>query len=285
MISLLRSSLRLGVALAVVGLAGCNEDVPSTSANGTVFTLWGQLDPSTRRQAIRVEPIAPTIEGIEDIDATVASVSLTTGEETAWRDSVVTFPDGSVGHIFLADYQPAYGDLVEFRVLRGGEVATYARVRIPPQVSGYFGDPVIGARSTVDLVLPGAPRAVGARVIYNLASGDTGFQETIDIDDADIRSIDFGWRVTVDFTRQVQVLRSRLNQENVGEFAAEVIQVQVAVANEEWAAPYPFPFSRSFLIQPGTVSNVRNGFGFLGAAYVVDVAWDVDEEVLRRLGL
>ena len=126
---------------------------------------------------------------------------------------------------------------------------------------------------------------VGARVVYDLTADEAGFQETVDIEDADVRSIDFGWRVTVDFTRQVQVLRSRLNPENVRNFAAEVIRVQVAVANEEWAAPYPFPFSRSFLIQPGTVSNVRNGYGFLGAAYVIDVAWEVDDEVLRRLGL
>ncbi len=276
-------------ALAAVGLAlltaGCSTDVPPAAADGSVFTLWGQLDPTASRQAVRVEPITPTLGGASTLDATVVSVNLETGEETAWRDSVLKFGDGSTAHVFLADYRPAFGSLVEFRVLHDGEVATYARVRVPPRVTPYFTSPVIGARSTVDLVVPGAPRVVGAEVIYDLYTSTAGYVETVDVQDAQIHSIDFGQRVTVDFTSQVELLRARLLRDNVRSFNADVVRVRGSVANEEWAAPYPLRFSRELLLQPGAVSNVRNGYGFLGAAYSFELPWEVDDDVLRRLGL
>ncbi len=276
----------LAVAIASLALlAGCSTEVPPAASDGAVFTLWGRLDPTAAWQAVRVEPISTTIDGGDALDATVVSVDLETGEQTAWRDSVVTFADGSVGHVFLADVTPAFGSHVEFRVLQDGEVATSARVRVPPRVVGFFTDLRIGASSTVDLVLPGAPRVVGARVAYDIRAELDDFAETVDVEDSDVTSIDFGWEVAVDFTSQVELLRSRFLQRGIRSIRAEGVRVQGFVANEEWAAPYPFEFSRNLLIQPGTVSNVQNGYGFLGAAYPFDYVWEVDDSTLRRLGL
>lgn len=276
--------LALCCALAL-GLAACEENVPPTSADGSSFTIWGQLDPTVATQAVRVEPIAPTIDGIAEIGATVESEDLVTGEVTPWRDSLITFADGSRGHVFLADYQPPYGARVEFRVVRDGETATSARVTVPPLVTPFFGEVSIGVRSTVDLVLPGAPRVVGADVAYDLLSDAGDFLEFVEVDPSLVTSIDFGWRVTIDFSRQVEVLRGRFRQRDINGFDASLVRVRGAVASEEWAAPFPFPFSPAFVIQPGTVSNVRGGFGFLGAAYAFDVPLEVGEDVLNRLGL
>lgn len=283
-------SCLLLVALAV-SAAGCDAEVPAASADGRDFTLWGQLDPTKDRQVVRVEPISPTLGGQLDIDGQVVSEHLATGETTAWRDSVVTFPDGSTGHLFLADYRPAYDSPVEFRVEQGGETVTYARVTVPPNVTPFFGNLITGARNQLDLLLPGAPRVVGARVIYNVAGGRSTspsgnvYLEAVDVEPQDVTSIEFGWRVRVDFTRQVEELRARFLQREVREFNATGIRVQVSIANEEWAAPFPFRFSRELLIQPGTVSNVRGGYGFLGAAYTIEADWVASEDEIRRIGL
>lgn len=273
----------------VFSASGCDSDVPAASTDGRDFTLWGQLDPTTNRQAVRVEPISPTLGARLDIDGQVVSEDRTTGEITTWRDSVVTYPDGSAGHIFLADYRPAYDSPVEFRVEQEGETVTYARVTVPPNVTPIFGDLESGIRNQLDLLLPGAPRVVGARVIYDIAAGPRGeapgYTEVVVVEPQNLSSIEFGWRVRVDFTRQVEVLRNRFLQREIRQFNATGIRVQVTVANEEWAAPFPFNFSREILIQPGTVSNVRGGYGFLGAAYTTETEWMASEDDLQRIGL
>ena len=280
------------VAALALGLSACDTEIAPTSADGRAFTVWGQLNPTTNRQAVRIDPIAPTIDQEVPFEGAVTSVDLATGAVTPWRDSLVTFPDGSTGHVFLADYRPAYDSRVELRVTQDGTVATYARVTVPPRVAPYFGNVTVGARSGVDVVLPGAPRVVAARVIYTLlgrrpateGDGDS-FLESLPVDDGQITSVEFGWRVRVDFTRQVEVIRSRFLDRQIRDFNATGVRVRLAVANEEWAAPYPFSFSRELLIQPGTVSNVRGGYGFLGAAYTLDLALELDEDTLRRLGI
>lgn len=286
--------LRLLFAAALVlGLSACDTEIAPTSADGREFTIWGQLDPTASRQAVRIDPIAPTIDEDVPFVGTVTSVDLTTGTETAWRDSLVTFLDGSTGHVFLADYQPAYGSRVELRVTQDDAVATYARVTVPPRVLPYFGSLSIGARSELDLVLPGAPRVIGARVVYELLGrrpsteddAEDDFLETLPVPEDEIESVEFGWRVRINFTRQVDVIRSLFLERDIRDFVATGVRVRVAVANEEWAAPYPFTFSRELLIQPGTVSNVRGGYGFLGAAYTLDQTLELDEDTLRRLGL
>ena len=275
----------------VLSASGCDSDIPGASADGQVFTLWGQLDPTTDRQVVRVEPISATLDGPRDVVGVVVSEDQATGETTIWRDSVVTYPDDSIGHIFLADYRPDYDSSVEFRIEQEGEPVTYARVTIPPNVTPFFGNLVTGVRNQLDLLLPGAPRVVGAKVIYDIAGGratsPTGneYVETVVVEPQNVSSVEFGWRVRVDFTRHVEVLRGRFQQREIREFNATGIRVQVAIANEEWAAPFPFTFSRDLLLQPGTVSNVRGGYGFLGAAYTIETEWVADENDVRRIGL
>lgn len=268
--------------LLAVAVGGCDTDVPAASADGRDFTIWGQLDPTADTQAIRVDPISPTIDGTLDFRGQVVSEDLTTGEITAWRDSLVTFPDGSTGHVFMADYRPDYDSTVELRVEQDGDRVTYGRVTVPPNVTPFFGELTSGTRNRLDLLLPGAPRVVGARVIYEISGAG---EEQVVVEPQDVESIEFGWRVRIDFSRQVEILRSRFRQRDILSFNATGVRVRVAIANDEWAAPFPFSFSRDLLIQPGTVSNIRGGYGFLGGAYTIETEWVATEDEIRRLGL
>ena len=38
------------------------------------------------------------------------------------------------------------------------------------------------------------------------------------------------------------------------------------------------------LVQPGLMSNVDNGFGFVGAGYRIELTWLPDDDVVARSG-
>ena len=105
----MRILLSLALCAVALGLAGCEDDVDPTLGTDQVFSLYGYLDPTADRQSVRVVPIVPTINSDTSatIDAVVTSTDLGTGVVTAWRDSLVTYRDGSRGHVFVADYTPA----------------------------------------------------------------------------------------------------------------------------------------------------------------------------------
>ncbi|HEX8298797.1 MAG TPA: hypothetical protein VF594_06510, partial [Rubricoccaceae bacterium] len=91
-------------ALVGAPLAGCDDAIESPGSLQGTYTLWGALNPQADVQSVRVVPVRDTISlgSAAPLPVTVASVDLETGAETAWRDSVVTFRDGTVGHIFNA---------------------------------------------------------------------------------------------------------------------------------------------------------------------------------------
>lgn len=284
--SLSRSVATLLMAAAALLAAGCAEDVPAASPGDAAFTLWGQLNPAASQQAVLVAPITATANEAVTLDGTtVESEDLRSGVVTPWRDSLVTYADGSSAHVFVADLQPAYGNPVEFRVRRDGAVVTSARVDVPPRVTAFLEDPVIAARSSLGLLLPGAPRVVGAQMVYTAEGAGREFVDAIPLTPADIRSVEHGWRLTVTFATHAAILDDRFIQRDVEQYDVTGVRFRGAVASRDWAAPYPFSFSRDLLVQPGTVSNVRGGYGFVGAAYTFDVAWDADTNLIRRVGL
>ena len=101
-------SRRLLLLVAALTLGACSDVVDPTVGTDQAFSLYGYLDPTADHQAIRVVAIGATIgaDTSRAIDATVVSQELGSGETVAWRDSVVTYRDGTVGHVFVADYTP-----------------------------------------------------------------------------------------------------------------------------------------------------------------------------------
>ena len=116
---MLRTAPRLLLGLAALAFLGaCSDSVDPTLGTEQAFSLYGYLDPSADRQALRVAPIVGTIvaDTARTLAATVTSEELGTGRTVAWRDSFVTYRDGSTGHVFVADYTPTPGATVEVRV-------------------------------------------------------------------------------------------------------------------------------------------------------------------------
>ena len=287
--------LALVLVLALIGplLPGCTTEIAPPSRGEEVFTLWGQLDPTTERQALRVTPITQTASGEQDFDGvTVVSIDQTTGVETVWRDSVVTLNDDGPAHVFVADYRPAFDSQIEVQVRRDGEVVTYARTTAPPRVEPYFDGIRFGPSSFVDLVTIGAPRLVGGVIDYVVYPPNNPADVTVEtfrIEQQQIQSIDTGWKARIPLSSHItdiiNAVDARYPEDVIRTVHTCQVRFRISVVDQDWVAPFPLPFSRPLLLQPGTVSNVRNGYGYVGGGYTLDLRLEPTVEELNQLGL
>jgi len=61
------------------------------------------------------------------------------------------------------------------------------------------------------------------------------------------------------------------------------MRLDVHVGNAEWVSPVG-AFDENVLVEPGTLTNIENGFGFFGAGYIETVAWLPPDLLLLRAG-
>ena len=266
-----RASFLAVLLLLAPALAGCEEDIASPDDLRAYYTLWGALDPESGRQAIRIVPITDTV-GLgtaAPLPVTVTSVDLATGAETAWRDSVVTYFDESIGHVFLAEARPAYGSDHVIRVVDETGVETSALVKIPPLIEPIRQTPLLEGGVTYPLLWVDAPRLNRVRATYVLEDESCQtFQVTRDLDESMAYPVEFGWAVELPLHEEAR----RLIQQTGQNLSLYDVTVSVEVASEDWRPPGG-TFDPEILVEPGTLSNVTNGFGFVGAAYEQSVRW------------
>lgn len=264
-------------------MTGCDEAVVSADEIEAYFTLWGALDPSSDLQALRVVPIEREIgtDGGAPIDATMTSTDLTTGATTSWRDSVVTFENGTSGHVFLADFRPQYGRRYRISVERSDGAATVARIRVPPLVDPFRETTnVVAGNVLYPTLWPGAPQLNNIQVTYLLENGNCDrFSMTIPFE-GDAEPFEFGWRTTIRLADDAdRILGSLDNRPH----AVARITLSAEVASEDWRPPGGV-FDPEIFIEPGTFSNVEGGFGFVGGSYEAETDWVPLSDELTRVG-
>lgn len=272
------------LSLVAVLLVGCEEDIARPPDLPAYYTLWGAFDPLAGMQAVRVVPITDTV-GLGSADAlpaVVTSVDLQTGVETPWRDSVVVFSNGGYGHVYLADLRPAFGSLHVFRVLDEGGTETSALVSVPPLVEPILQTPILGA-SRVDYphLWVDAPRLNRVRARYALED-ETCDPRSVERELAPTIAspVEFGWRTLLPLRDEARAIILGNDNRPLALLGIEMI---VEVASEDWRPPGGV-FDPEVLVEPGTLSNVTNGFGFVGAAYEVSVSWKPTPDELNRSG-
>jgi hypothetical protein len=102
------------------------------------------------------------------------------------------------------------------------------------------------------------------------------------------------WRVDIDLRKDFVTMRDSLMELHVWrpDFGAYIalLTLRMDVVNEEWDPPGGL-FDPDVLVQPGSFSNVVNGFGFVGAGFqqrhmlLVNDEWDpVEQEAERAAG-
>jgi hypothetical protein len=278
--------MRLPLLLLAVGLAalvGCDEEIAAPDALGAYYTLWGALDPTSALQAVRVIPIEDQPGGADPapLDAAMTSEDLETGAVAAWRDSVVTYADGTVGHVFVADTEVRYGATYRVTVTRGDGATTAANVRVPPLVLPYRQATTISLDGVFMPVLwQGAPQLNRLAVTYRLQDATCrAFDYAVDFE-GEAEPYEFGWTTTLDLRDDAARVLSAL-----GDAPHTVLSVTLAgeVASDEWRPPEGV-FDPEVLVEPGLFSNVEQGFGFVGGAYEAALTWTPEAAAITAAG-
>ena len=266
---------RLLLVAAVVALAACSEDVPPAGGLTESYTVWGALDPTASTQRLRVVPITPTITtGSPDpLPAVVTSEDAASGTVTTWRDSVVTFADGSVGHVFVARFRPAFGSVHVVRVTDPDRPAVSALVRVPAAIPDPVRLPPTRVRGvpTFAAFWPDAPRLNRARVRYRLLSRDCR-QHVLERAPLVANSVpvEFGWEMRAPMETEAPAIVAALP--GPPPYALIEVTMLGEVASEDWRPPGGI-FDPEVLIDPEVFGNVDGGFGFIGAAYESALTW------------
>ena len=277
---------------------GCEEDVTAVLGSDRAFSLYGVLSPQLDSQWVRVFPVEDRLEPAEGegLGATLVSTDLETGEEFEWEDSLVVDAFGQPAHVYWAPFAAEYGHsyALEIRGSDGGESSV--SVTVPPRTDVVVQEANVSAISaTLPVLIEGdAPRVIRVEVDYAMAyraAGDanpTSATVVIPYPEAAFPSSD-GWIVPIDldadFHAVGDTLADRIDRpidRDYGVFL-NILTLHLIVANDEWNPPGG-TFDAHVLVQPGTLSNVENGFGFVGAGYRHEHVWIPEPEVARAAG-
>ncbi len=281
-----------GLCLAGV-FAGCEEAVDPVLGTDRAFTLYGFFNPQVPLQAVRVFPIEGTLAqtSTDPIDAVITSIDLTSGERLHWRDSVVVYPNETVGHVYWAAFRARHEHTYRLEARRSDGAVTFAEAMVPPPMDAVVGEPeIVVGEVVIPVSLQGeAPHLIQLQVIYTVSPVRQGRATTtttvaVPYGGREVK-VPGGWRVPVALSRDQEDINNALLALRIWTGATALVNIELAVmaVNAEWSPPGGL-FEEDVLVQPGTFSNVQNGFGFVGAGFPVTVQWLPDSLIRARAG-
>lgn len=262
--------------LFTYAMSGCEEHANPLVGEERPFTLFGYLNPKASNQTIRVIPIENTFAIQESIDAQVFSVDLNTSEEQQWKDSLVTFEDGEIGHVFVSSFQPEYNHTYRLEVVRSDGALSSVEVTVPPEIRMLPGQQV-GVNFPYILEIEEQPNIVQAEVRYVGAALQPLLNPILHPVNVSYRSTEMrtagGWEININMINDVQVIKEEFEKVCLTTkwIKMRSMALHVFIGDSSWVPPGG-EFDERALIQPNVFSNVENGFGFFGAGYSLDTA-------------
>jgi hypothetical protein len=288
--------------LPVVVHVGCETAVDPYTGTAPPYTIWGVMNSEADTQKVRVFSISgqPGISRPDDLDATVSSVDLTTGTRTEWTHRKVLFEGGDQGHVFWAASRVEPGRAYRLDVVRSDGATSSAQVTVPLPVEVNL--ETSEDRSDIPVQIIGsAPNLLGVEVRYeagNLPPANPWPPEKgihpnvlhfVDISyQDDLVETEDGWSFDIRMQRDYDLVRDEYERnclvtEGAPDISLRRVELHFVAADSAWNPPGG-RFDPEILVEPGAMSNVENGFGFLGAGQVVRVRWTPPREVRYRLG-
>lgn len=276
---------------------GCDEDVIAVVGTGRPYSLYGVLSPQLDSQWVRVFPVEDLLEPAPSgsLGAQFMSVDLQSGEQFVWRDSLIVDPFGQAAHVFWAPFRAEYQHQYRLTVKNASGDETAVEVTVPSRTEIVLGEATIVpsiVRQRVHIE-GNAPRLLRIEVIYTV-----GYKPSGQLEEADEVSIAYdgaqeptsnGWVIPIelddDFREVSETLGRRLRGPIDREYGLVLTSMilRLIVANEEWNPPGG-TFDLDVLIQPDAMTNVENGFGFVGAGYRLEATWLPSEELIDAAG-
>ncbi len=294
-------SLYTGAILLIIAtaLSSCDQSIDPIIGEDRPFTIWGYLDAHANIQRVRVFSIENQL-GVDrsgPIDAVVSSKNLTTGEEVEWINREIVYGDSIVGHVFESEFRAEYENRYRLSVRRSDGAESSAEVTIPPPVDVELTDE--RNRVIVPVHIHGKPpNLVDVTVTYDAITlppanpwppGSTtppAVRLPVEISySGKEEPLDDGWRYEINLRDDFAIVQEQfeINCLSRDHIALRRIYFRFLAADEQWAPPND-SFDPNLLIEPGTFSNVENGYGFFGGGYTVTTAWIPTGVILRNIG-
>ena len=276
--------------------SACEESVNPILESDRNYTLWGSLDMAADTQFIRVDPIRAQLDPgtPEALRVRFTSTDMNTGDERVWSDSIVTFADGSHAHVFYEPLRVQAGHRYRIEVQpEGSDVVTSVETAIPDAPN-----PVVLPENVTTSTSGGGivVRATQAIVWEGLQEAPFRveqwyrFVESAQLPFLDIRvpndptsgiSPDDpnAWRLQLNLAHDRAVLDTMINVRGA---ALAGLAQQVTLVDDAFLPPSGV-FDPEVLAEPGTRTNVNNGFGFVGAMGRFQAEWTLSDASRQRL--
>ena len=278
-------------------LAGCNEEVTGVLGTEQPFTLYGVLNPRSDTQWVRVFPIEDRLVPRDSVplDATFRSIDLQNEETRVWRDSIIREPSGLYEHVFWSPFRAAYSHTYRVEVVRSDDAMSHVEIEVPLDARLLLREPTstFSSVSQTVFVEGEVPRLMKVEIEYYVAaiissSGVTLATERVVLPYGEQTArTEGGWTIQINLSDAHQTLLQQLRRAYVAAPAFDLrlfqMTLRLIVANEEWDPPGGV-FDPNVLVQPGTMNNVENGFGFVGAGYRLRRQWKPSNDVLEEVG-
>ena len=195
-------------------------------------------------------------------------------------------------HVFWSPFPAAYGHTYHVDVERSDGAETSVEAIVPPRTELVLQEPSASFPVTVPVLVEGeAPRLLKIEVTYGvdfkyLAPVEKFDTLTVSYDGRQARGAD-GWLIRINLSEDIEIIRDAIQQNGPMDLTYGIlltgITLRLIVASEDWDPPEGV-FDPELLVQPGTLSNVENGFGFVGAGYRLKLTWLPPEEIMDAAG-
>lgn len=284
-----------GVALFLLAtiVAGCEDSVNPFIEDDRYYSVYGYLDTASDEQFLRVVSLRTSFaaEGDLEFDARVFTTERESGQMVEWTDSLVTFSDNSVGHVYKGAFRPIPGRTYDLTVERSDGVRTTASTTIPLR-SDVQVDRATPFNPTTQQVtwndVDFKPFRVEVWYRFVGATPSSPFLEAVvvypDIGQRLGNLLEGNrWRVVVTLAGDKEDVTDYLGLSDDARPQLLGIGMRLTMSDDQWRPPDGV-FDREVLSQPGTFSNVANGFGFFGSVNQYTVEWVLNEEQAELAG-
>ena len=275
-----------------LGVLGCEDTVTAILESNRKISMFATLDMNADTQFVRVIPIRETIDGFVDPSLyALRSIDLDNGSEVEWEDSLITFDDGSEGLVFFAPLRVFPGHTYRIEASGGNsDLITSAETTIPqvPSVSvgpdsaerfvtpsGFF---VISMQDVVWSGLEREPLEIELWYRF-LRTPRSGFDDIRFPFPPDGEMLADELSFTLDLAAQRFVIADSVDTRRTAFIG---LGMRITILNTAFVPPGGV-FDRELLVQPGTFSNVENGFGFIGTVGRFSTEWVLNEDTIRLL--
>ena len=280
----------LGSVIIVLTFVSCDStNLDPFDNDDKYFTVYGFLNERESNHAIRVIPVSRLAERINSpsdpqasIDAVVTTTDLRSGSAVRWNHTLTRLSDGTFGHVYKASFTVRPGRTYRLEITRNDGVITSAETDIPllsgTQVLRL--PPVVRQDSTVyqDLILPGINSPWDIEVAYWFPGGGSPIR--IPYGRTGGATEEGGWKIRVEFSRDMEILSSIVQLETL---VWDAMGVRLQVLDVKWDPPMDI-FDPEVLSIPGTLSNVKRGYGFFGSIGLFQDDWPNSAELDAALG-